>query len=145
MIKTPAFFGVFDLEATTLQNPLPFIFPGVFYLEATRHSSIPSILLAKSPQVPILAGSKENMATETKNFQSFQIHDKDTGSADVQIALLTQRINQLTDHLKTHVKDHSSRRGLLMMVAKRRSLLDYLKDTATDRYKVVLEKLNLRK
>jgi small subunit ribosomal protein S15 len=85
------------------------------------------------------------MATETKNFQSFQIHEKDTGSADVQIALLTQRINQLTEHLKTHVKDHSSRRGLLKMVAKRRSLLDYLKDTATDRYKVVIEKLNLRK
>jgi small subunit ribosomal protein S15 len=105
----------------------------------------PCILLAKPAEFPILAGSKENMATETKNFQSFQIHDKDTGSADVQIALLTQRINQLTDHLKTHVKDHSSRRGLLMMVAKRRSLLDYLKDTATDRYKVVLEKLNLRK
>ncbi len=51
------------------------------------------------------------MATETKNFQSFQIHEKDTGSADVQIALLTQRITQLTEHLKTHVKDHSSRRG----------------------------------
>ncbi len=107
--------------------------------------NLPPILLAKPPYFPILAGSKENMATETKNFQSFQIHEKDTGSADVQIALLTQRINQLTDHLKTHVKDHSSRRGLLMMVAKRRSLLDYLKDTATDRYKVVLEKLNLRK
>ena len=88
---------------------------------------------------------KEYMATETKNFQSFQIHEKDTGSADVQIALLTQRINQLTEHLKAHVKDHSSRRGLLMMVAKRRSLLDYLKDTASDRYKIVLEKLNLRK
>lgn len=85
------------------------------------------------------------MATETKNFQGFQIHDKDTGSADVQIALLTQRINQLTEHLKAHMKDHSSRRGLLMMVSKRRSLLDYLKDTATDRYKAVLEKLNLRK
>ena len=85
------------------------------------------------------------MATETKNFQGFQIHDKDTGSADVQIALLTQRINQLTEHLKSHAKDHSSRRGLLMMVAKRRSLLDYLKDTAVDRYKTVLEKLNLRK
>jgi small subunit ribosomal protein S15 len=101
--------------------------------------------LAKFPSLFILAGSKEYMATETKNFQPFQIHEKDTGSADVQIALLTQRINQLTEHLKTHVKDHSSRRGLLMMVAKRRSLLDYLKDTASDRYKTVLEKLNLRK
>ena len=85
------------------------------------------------------------MATETKNFQSFQIHEKDTGSADVQIALLTQRINQLTDHLKTHVKDHSSRRGLLQMVARRRKLLDYLKRTSNDRYKTVLEKLSLRK
>lgn len=86
------------------------------------------------------------MATaETKNIQDFQIHDKDTGSADVQIALLTRRINQLTEHLKAHAKDHSSRRGLIMMVNKRRSLLDYLKSTATDRYKTVLEKLNLRK
>jgi small subunit ribosomal protein S15 len=106
---------------------------------------------AENPSLPnpvsysYYPASKDIMATETKEFQSFQIHDKDTGSADVQIALLTQRINQLTDHLKSHVKDHSSRRGLLMMVAKRRSLLDYLKDTASDRYKTVLEKLNLRK
>jgi small subunit ribosomal protein S15 len=86
------------------------------------------------------------MATaETNEVQGLQLHEKDTGSADVQIALLTQRINQLTEHLKSHVKDHSSRRGLLMMVARRRRLLDYLKNTATDRYKVVLEKLNLRK
>lgn len=73
------------------------------------------------------------------------MHEKDTGSADVQVALLTHRINQLTEHFKAHVKDHSSRRGLLMLVARRRKLLDYLKRTATDRYKVVLEKLNLRK
>jgi small subunit ribosomal protein S15 len=75
----------------------------------------------------------------------FQLHDKDTGSADVQIALLTLRINQLTDHLKGHRKDHSSRRGLLKLVATRRSLLDYLKRTSQDRYKSVIEKLNLRK
>lgn len=73
------------------------------------------------------------------------MHDKDTGSADVQIAVLTQRINQLTEHFKTHAKDHSSRRGLLMLVARRRKLLDYLKRTSNDRYKSVLEKLNLRK
>jgi len=73
------------------------------------------------------------------------MHEKDTGSADVQIALLTQRINHLTEHLKSHVKDHSSRRGLLKMVAQRRSLLDYLKKTAGDRYKSILDKLNLRK
>lgn len=81
----------------------------------------------------------------TKEIQGFGQHDKDTGSADVQIALLTQRITQLTEHLKQHTKDHASRRGLLMMVAKRRSLLDYLKRTANERYKTVLEKLNLRK
>ena len=81
----------------------------------------------------------------TKELQGFQKHDKDTGSADVQIALLTARINHLTEHLKSHVKDHSSRRGLLMLVARRRKMLDYLKRTATDRYKNVLEKLSLRK
>lgn len=84
------------------------------------------------------------MAT-TEVIKDFQMHEKDTGSADVQIAILTARINELTDHLKAHAKDHSSRRGLLKLVARRRSLLDYLKDTAGDRYQTVLEKLNLRK
>jgi len=83
--------------------------------------------------------------TKTNELQGIQMHDKDTGSADVQIALLTQRISALTEHLKTHAKDHASRRGLLMMVAKRRSLLDYLKRTSSDRYKGLIEKLNLRK
>lgn len=85
------------------------------------------------------------MATMTKELTGFQQHAKDTGSADVQVALLTQRITQLTEHLKLHSKDHASRRGLLMMVAKRRSLLDYLKRTASERYKTLIEKLNLRK
>ncbi|MHA3775572.1 30S ribosomal protein S15 [Verrucomicrobiota bacterium sgz303538] len=83
--------------------------------------------------------------TDTQDIQALRMHDKDTGSADVQIAVLTQRINQLTDHFKTHTKDHSSRRGLLMLVARRRKLLDYLKRTSSDRYKSVIEKLNLRK
>ena len=83
--------------------------------------------------------------TDTQDIQALRMHEKDTGSADVQVALLTQRINQLTDHLKSHVKDHSSRRGLLQLVARRRKLLDYLKRTANDRYKTALEKLNLRK
>ncbi|HEX8311963.1 MAG TPA: 30S ribosomal protein S15 [Chthoniobacteraceae bacterium] len=83
--------------------------------------------------------------TDTQDIQALRMHEKDTGSADVQVALLTQRINQLTDHLKSHVKDHSSRRGLLQLVARRRKLLDYLKRTANDRYKAALEKLNLRK
>lgn len=81
----------------------------------------------------------------TTDIQSFAQHEKDTGSSDVQIALLTQRILQLTEHLKTHTKDHASRRGLLMMVAKRRSLLDYLKRTKHDRYQNLLERLNLRR
>jgi small subunit ribosomal protein S15 len=74
-----------------------------------------------------------------------RLHEKDTGSADVQVALLTKRINELTEHLKANSKDHSSRRGLLKMVATRRRLLDYLKRTAADRYQGVLEKLQLRK
>ena len=83
--------------------------------------------------------------TDTKDIETLRMHEKDTGSADVQAALLTRRINQLTEHLKANVKDHSSRRGLLQMVARRRKLLDYLKDTAADRYKSAIEKLNLRK
>jgi small subunit ribosomal protein S15 len=74
-----------------------------------------------------------------------RLHERDTGSADVQIAQLTLRINELTEHLKTHKKDHSSRRGLLKMVATRRSLLDYLKSTATERYQQVISKLGLRR
>lgn len=76
---------------------------------------------------------------------ALRLHDNDTGSADVQIALLTRRITTLTEHLKVNAKDHSSRRGLLKLVAQRRSLLDYLKRTASDRYAKVLENLNLRK
>ena len=75
----------------------------------------------------------------------YKTHEKDTGSPEIQIALLTQRITELTEHLKTHKKDHSSRRGLLKMVATRRSLLDYLSRSENDRYKQVIEKLNLRK
>jgi small subunit ribosomal protein S15 len=84
-------------------------------------------------------------SSETLSLKEFQLHDKDTGSADVQVALLTRRIEHLTEHLKTYRKDHSSRRGLLKMVAQRRSLLDYLSKTKTDRYKKLIDKLNLRK
>ena len=81
----------------------------------------------------------------TETVSTLRLHEKDTGSADVQVAILTERINSLTEHFKQHVKDHSSRRGLLKMVARRRSLLDYLKRTSPDRYKAVVEKLNLRR
>ncbi len=83
--------------------------------------------------------------TDTQDISALRMHANDTGSADVQIALLTKRISDLTEHLKTHVKDHHSRRGLLQMVARRRKLLDYLKRTAGERYKGILEKLSLRK
>ena len=84
-------------------------------------------------------------STETMDLKEFQLHEKDTGSADVQVALLTHRIAQLTEHLKTNAKDHSSRRGLLKMVAKRRSLLDYLSRSEGDRYRKLIDRLNLRK
>ena len=77
--------------------------------------------------------------------QDFKLHERDTGSADVQIALLTQRINHLTEHLQKNQKDHSSRRGLLMMVGQRRRLLDYLHSTDLSRYQTVTRKLKLRK
>ena len=84
-------------------------------------------------------------STETVDFKEFQLHAKDTGSADVQVAMLTARIAQLTEHLKANAKDHSSRRGLLQMVAQRRSLLDYLSRSESDRYKKLIDRLNLRK
>jgi len=74
-----------------------------------------------------------------------RLNDKDTGSADVQIALLTRRINDLTEHLKIAVKDHSSRRGLITMVSKRRKLLDYLSRTSKNRYDSLIKKLKIRK
>jgi small subunit ribosomal protein S15 len=73
-----------------------------------------------------------------------QTHKADTGSPEVQIALLSTRIAQLTEHFKTHKKDHSSRKGLLTMVAKRRRLLTYLKNSSPERYQIVLQKLGIR-
>ncbi|MEI7904471.1 MAG: 30S ribosomal protein S15 [Candidatus Firestonebacteria bacterium] len=75
----------------------------------------------------------------------FKTHEKDTGSCEVQIAIQTERINYLTGHLKLHKKDHSSRRGLLKLVGSRRRLLEYLKKIDFSRYKILIEKLNLRK
>src|SRR5579884_1195851 len=75
----------------------------------------------------------------------YQTHGTDTGSPEVQIALLSERIGQLTEHFKTHKKDHASRRGLLMLVSKRRRLLDYLKKYDSERYKDVIQKLGIRK
>lgn len=77
--------------------------------------------------------------------EQHRLHNGDTGSPEVQIALLSERINSLTGHFKTHRKDHASRRGLIMMVSKRRRLLDYLKSNDSERYKEIVEKLGLRK
>ena len=76
--------------------------------------------------------------------RKYQLHDTDRGSAPVQIALLTARINELTDHFRKHQKDHHSRRGLLMMVGKRRRLLEYLKRTDINRYRELIDDLGLR-
>lgn len=88
-----------------------------------------------------------SISTEVKNtiVQDYRLHQADTGSPEVQVALLTARINHLTEHLKTHKKDHTSRRGLLMMVGKRSSLLKYLSSNVPDRYRKVIKSLGLRK
>jgi small subunit ribosomal protein S15 len=75
----------------------------------------------------------------------FRIHETDSGSPEVQIALLTERINYLTEHFKVHKKDHHSRRGLLKLVGRRRRLLDYLRANKSDRYRAILKELGLRK
>ena len=82
---------------------------------------------------------------KTQIVSDYRTHDKDTGSPEVQIALLTTRINELTEHLKIHKKDHSSRRGLLKMVSRRNSLLKYLTRSDRTRYTSIIQKLGLRK
>ncbi len=77
--------------------------------------------------------------------EQYRVHDGDTGSPEVQVALLTSRITELTEHFKTHTKDHHSRRGLLKLVGRRRRLLDYLKGQDLDRYRSTIERLGLRK
>ena len=85
------------------------------------------------------------MATKQEIIAEFQLHEGDTGSPEVQIALLTERINHLNEHLKLNKKDHHSRRGLLQMVGRRRGLLNYLKDTDIERYRSIVARLGLRK
>jgi small subunit ribosomal protein S15 len=89
--------------------------------------------------MPLEPGAKERVISE------YRQHASDTGSPEVQVALLTQRITYLTDHFKVHKKDHHSRRGLLKLVGQRRRLLDYLKRSDVERYKKVIESLGLRK
>jgi small subunit ribosomal protein S15 len=87
------------------------------------------------------------LAIERKKglIEQYRVHDGDTGSPEVQIALLTERINGLTDHFKLHTKDHHSRRGLLMLIGKRRGLLEYLRRKDGERYRAIIEKLGIRR
>ena len=82
---------------------------------------------------------------KTDLINTYRVHDADTGSPEVQIALLSNRITYLTEHFKTHAKDHHSRRGLLKLVGRRRRLLDYLKNVDVERYRSIIDKLGIRK
>lgn len=86
-----------------------------------------------------------NLAPKADTIAKHRLHDSDTGSPEVQIALLTDRIIHLTEHLKTHKKDHHSRRGLLMLVGRRRRLLDYVKENDVERYRAIIAELGLRR
>jgi len=85
------------------------------------------------------------MADTSTTINEYRLHETDTGSPEVQIALLTARINELTSHLKVHSKDHHSRRGLLMLVGRRRRLLDYLRRNDVERYRALIARLGLRR
>jgi small subunit ribosomal protein S15 len=85
------------------------------------------------------------MAEKTATITNYRTHETDTGSPEVQVALLTERINHLTEHLKTHKKDHHGRRGLLMLVGRRRRLLDYLNREDVERYRALIARLGLRR
>jgi small subunit ribosomal protein S15 len=85
------------------------------------------------------------MPDKPATITEYRLHDSDTGSPEVQIALLTERINHLNEHLKVHKKDHHSRRGLLMLVGRRRRLLDYLRRNDVERYRAIISRLGLRR
>jgi small subunit ribosomal protein S15 len=85
------------------------------------------------------------MPEKTATITEYRVHDTDTGSPEVQVALLTQRINHLTEHLKVHKKDHHGRRGLLMLVGRRRRLLDYVRENDVERYRQLIARLGLRR
>ena len=104
------------------------------------------------PYTQLLEDKKENRRIffmlkdkKTEIIETYQLHEGDTGSPEVQVAILTDRINHLNEHLKIHKKDHHSRRGLLKMVGQRRGLLNYLMKVDIERYRTIIGKLNLRK
>jgi small subunit ribosomal protein S15 len=97
------------------------------------------LIILKEEIMPLVQEKKREI------IEQFKTHEKDTGSPEVQIALLSERIQYLTEHFKMHKRDHHSRRGLLKLVGQRRRLLNYLKGNEADRYRVIIEKLGLRK
>jgi small subunit ribosomal protein S15 len=108
--------------------------------------------LANSRAIPVFCstqasavGGLVSVQPKSEVIQTYRTNEKDTGSPEVQVAILTARINHLTGHLQTHAKDHHSRRGLLMMVGQRRRLLNYLKKTDVRRYRTLIEKLGIRR
>jgi len=92
-----------------------------------------------------MSSDPANLAPKADTIAEHRLHESDTGSPEVQIALLTDRINHLTEHLKVHKKDHHSRRGLLMLVGRRRRLLDYVRKNDVERYRAIIAKLGLRR
>ncbi len=86
-----------------------------------------------------------NVERKKTVIEQFRVHEGDTGSPEVQIALITERVNSLTEHFKQHAKDHHSRRGLLMLIGKRRGLLEYLRKKDAERYRSITEKLGIRR
>lgn len=112
----------------------------VFGLCATLIRNLEREDLDRSTPVSVLARERKQSV-----ISQYRTHQTDTGSPQVQIAVLSERIGELTEHFKTHQKDHASRRGLLMMVSRRRRLLDYLKSHDSEAYKDVIQKLGIRK
>jgi small subunit ribosomal protein S15 len=106
-----------------------------------REESVAHLLRDRSKREPSLISAE----TTREVISSYKTHDSDTGSPEVQVALLTSRINELTEHFKVHKKDHHSRRGLLHLVSQRRRLLDYLKNKDVARYQSLIGRLELRR
>jgi small subunit ribosomal protein S15 len=125
--------------------PISFAHPAPFTLPAIPWYSFQVTYRTRFREIGVDQNSVLARERKADVINRFRTHQSDTGSPEVQIAILSERIGELTEHFKNHKKDHASRRGLLMMVSKRRRLLDYLKTYDTERYKDVIQKLGIRK
>ena len=122
-----------------MNSDMGYNYASTFYLDKFQHLAILCAFNYGRFRMSLDKGTKEEIT------KKFQLHEKDTGSADVQIAILTERITELTEHLKRAPKDHGSRLSLLKLVGQRRRLLDYLNSTDTKRYQTLITKLKLRR